>query len=114
MPLPPRIDYSGQKATITMMEFSNAPGDVIERVERGMEITVTKNGKPVAVLLPPDTVIRRDGSITGRKPLTMGLHLGGEYAELDCDYMSGPCGLSRGHAGPCAGWPSKHISATPN
>lgn len=70
MPLPAKLDYRGQKATITMMEFRNAPGDVIERVERGMEIIITKNGKPVAVLLQPETVINRDGSFTGRAPLT--------------------------------------------
>ena len=80
MPLPPKIDYSGQKATLTVTEFRSAPGDALDRVSRGMEITVTKNGRPVAVLSPPETVIDRSGKLTGRKPLTFGLDLGSEYA----------------------------------
>lgn len=80
MPLPPKIDYRGQKATVTMMEFRRAPGDAIERAERGMEITITRNGKPVAVLVPAPTVIDGRGRITGLKPLTFGIDLGGEYA----------------------------------
>lgn len=80
MPLPPKIDYSGQKATLTVTEFRSAHGDALDRVSRGMEIIVTKNGKPIAVLSPPETVIDRSGKFTGRKPLTFGVDLGGEYA----------------------------------
>jgi prevent-host-death family protein len=80
MPLPQKIRFDGQKATVTVTEFRSAPGDALDRVSRGMEITVTKNGKPVAVLSPPKTVINSDGSFTGRKPLTLGLDLGGEYS----------------------------------
>ena len=70
MPLPQKIRFDGETATITVTEFRSAPGDALDRISRGMEITITKNGKPVAVLSPPETVINRDGSFTGRAPLT--------------------------------------------
>lgn len=70
MPLPQKIRFDGETATLTVSEFRSAPGDALDRVARGMEITVTKNGRPVAVLSPPGTVINRDGSFTGRAPLT--------------------------------------------
>jgi prevent-host-death family protein len=79
MPMPPKLDYTGQKATITMMELRKSPGDVIERVERGMEVTITKNGRSVAVLVPTATVIKSNGTFIGAKPLTFKLNLGGEY-----------------------------------
>lgn len=68
MPLPQKIRFDGQAATITVSEFRAAPGDTLDRVARGMEITITKNGKPVAVPSPPETVINSDGSFTGRAP----------------------------------------------
>lgn len=71
MPLPQRIRFDGETATLTVGEFRAAPGDVLDRVSRGMEITITKNGRPVAVLSPPETTINRDGSFTGRAPLTL-------------------------------------------
>lgn len=81
MPLPQKVRFDGEAATITVSEFRSAPGDALDRVSRGMEITITKNGKPVAVLSPPETVIDRAGNIvSGRKPLTFGVDLGGEYA----------------------------------
>lgn len=70
MPLPQKIRFDGEKATLTVTEFRAQPGEVLDRVSRGMEITVTKNGRPVAVISPPDTVIHPDGSFTGRAPLT--------------------------------------------
>ena len=70
MPLPQKIRFDGETATLTVSEFRAAPGDVLDRVSRGMEITVTKNGKPVAVISPPETVVHPDGSFTGRAPLT--------------------------------------------
>lgn len=70
MPLPQKIRFDGETATITVSEFRSAPGDALDRVARGMEITITKNGKPVAVLSPPETVVNPDGSFTGRAPLT--------------------------------------------
>lgn len=71
MPLPQKIRFDGEAATITVSEFRSATGDALDRVSRGMEITITKNGKPVAVMSPPETVIQSDGSFTGRAPLTL-------------------------------------------
>lgn len=70
MPLPQKNRFDGEAVTLTVSEFRSAPGDALDRVARGMEITITKNGKPVAVLSPPETVINSDGSFTDRAPLT--------------------------------------------
>ncbi len=76
----PRKDFDGQEATITVMELRSAPGDVIDRVTHGMKIHITKNGKHVASIVPPEvTKIESDGSFTGAKPLTMGRNLGDKY-----------------------------------
>lgn len=48
----PTKDFTGQTATITMAEFRSKPGEVLDFARHGMEVTVTKNGKPVAVLGP--------------------------------------------------------------
>jgi len=69
------IDLSGTKEKITMMEFRNSPGEIMQRVSYGQEITITKNGKDVAVIMLPPTVINSDGTYVGEKPLTMGLNL---------------------------------------
>lgn len=71
----PRKDYSGQTATVTISELRSAPGDLLDRVAHGMTVQVTKNGRCVAVISPPDTVINPDGSWTGARPLTHGLRL---------------------------------------
>ena len=66
MPLP-KVDLTGQRATITMMELRANPGEVIDSVRHGLAIDIEKNGKRVAVLARSDvssdtTVIHRDGS----------------------------------------------------
>jgi prevent-host-death family protein len=46
--------------TVTMRELRNKGADVIERVERGETLTVTRNGRPVAELHP----VRQQGTNT--------------------------------------------------
>ena len=79
MPLP-KNDFRGQKATLSMMELRKQPGAAIDRVCDGLTITIEKSGKAVAVLAPSDpnvdTIIGRDGSISGSIPLTFRRPLG--------------------------------------
>lgn len=76
----PQLDFTGQVATVTVMELRAGPGDIIDRVARGLTVHITKHGRHVATLSAAPTVIHPDGSWSGAKPLTMGLKLGGEYA----------------------------------
>ncbi len=39
-------------ATVTIRELRNRGGDVIRRVEAGERVTVTRDGEPVAELVP--------------------------------------------------------------
>jgi prevent-host-death family protein len=43
-------------ATVTVRELRNQGGRVLDRVEAGDRVTVTRNGRPVAELVP---VVRR-------------------------------------------------------
>lgn len=87
MPIP-KLSFVGETVTVTMMELRSNPGEILDRVSRGLTVRVTKQGKWVATMQAPalaagadDTIIvRRDGTTEdGRKPLTFGLDLGGEY-----------------------------------
>lgn len=83
MSLPPK-DFTGQEAAVSMMELRAQPGEVIDRVAHGMTVHVNKNGKRVASIVPPadrneTTIIRRDGSIVGRVPVTFRCDLGDDY-----------------------------------
>ena len=85
MPLPKK-DYRGQRAKLSMMELRSNPGEAMDYVAHGLTIEIERNGKPVALLVPPDafgeTTVHRDGTITGEVPLTFRLHLGsGGYGE---------------------------------
>ena len=81
----PKKNYHGESATITMMEFRSAPGDAVDRASHGMTIHITKNGKIIASLGPPnksDCIIHGDGSIEGTVPVTLHRDLGnGGYGE---------------------------------
>lgn len=55
--------------------------ELLERVEAGEEITITRHGKPVARLTPltkPTTVEERRAAIAQIRELSRGLSLGGE------------------------------------
>jgi antitoxin (DNA-binding transcriptional repressor) of toxin-antitoxin stability system len=76
----PKIDLSGRRASVTMMELRANPGQVIDSVAHGLTLDIEKNGKKVAVLARSDsgsdTVIHRDGTISGAIPLTYRRNLG--------------------------------------
>lgn len=71
----PVLDFTGQEAEVTISELRAAPGDLFDRVARGLIVHVTKGGRRVATISPPETVIHTDGSWTGARPLTKGVRL---------------------------------------
>ena len=83
----PLKDFRGQKACLSLMDFRAAPGDAVDRASHGMEITLEKNGKAVAILSSVSsqsdvTTILADGSIHGQMPLTYRRNLGsGGYGD---------------------------------
>ena len=59
-------DTMGPMGDVTIRELRNHGGEVIERVQKGERITVTRSGKPVAELRPlprrgpdPETLLAR-------------------------------------------------------
>lgn len=44
----------GKDLTITMMDFRKQPGDVMDLVIQGATITVTRQGKAIAVIHSPE------------------------------------------------------------
>jgi antitoxin (DNA-binding transcriptional repressor) of toxin-antitoxin stability system len=54
-------------AQLSVSEARAILPEVLDRVERGEEITITRHGRPVAVLLRPDAVrVRRAEQVIGR------------------------------------------------
>lgn len=45
---------SGQTESITMTEFRNRPGEVIDQILQGKSFTITRAGKVVAVIHEPE------------------------------------------------------------
>jgi prevent-host-death family protein len=43
-------------STMTISEARAALPDVLDRVEKGEEVTITRHGRPVAVVVRPDTL----------------------------------------------------------
>lgn len=91
MPIP-QLSFVGETATVTMMELRMNPGEILDRVSRGLTVRITKQGKWIATMQAPSLavdsqdsiVVRPDGTTEcGRKPLTFGLDLGDEYGPVD-------------------------------
>ena len=77
----PKKDFRGEKATITMMELRKTPGEVFDRVENGMKVTVTKQGKEIGIISRGEepsgtTIVKPNGEISGEVPLTLRRNLG--------------------------------------
>jgi hypothetical protein len=49
-------DMRGQSQSMTTREFRDKAASVVELVARGMSVTIIRNGRPVAVLSPPDEI----------------------------------------------------------
>jgi antitoxin (DNA-binding transcriptional repressor) of toxin-antitoxin stability system len=49
-------------ATTTISEARAALPEILSRVEAGEEVTITRHGRPVAVLVRPDTLAARRGA----------------------------------------------------
>ncbi len=89
MPIP-KLSFVGEIATVTMMELRSNPGEILDRVSRGLEVRITKSGKWIATMKAPSLnrcsecdpiIVRKDGTTEdGRKPLTFRLNLGGEFS----------------------------------
>ncbi len=52
MPIP-KLSFIGETATVTMMELRSNPGEILDRVSRGLTVNVTKSGKWVATMRAP-------------------------------------------------------------
>ena len=44
----------GREETITLSELRACPGDVFAQVQQGKSFTVTRQGRPIAVIKPPE------------------------------------------------------------
>jgi prevent-host-death family protein len=48
------MDLTGQRETITAMDFRKTPGDILLQAQMGKVFTITKNGVAIAVLQAPE------------------------------------------------------------
>jgi antitoxin (DNA-binding transcriptional repressor) of toxin-antitoxin stability system len=56
--------YNFRMATMTVSEARAALPELLSRVEEGEEVTITRHGRPVAVLIRPDALrSRRAGAV---------------------------------------------------
>lgn len=57
----------GKDVTITMMDLRGAPGDVMDLVLQGAIVTVTRQGKPIAVIHTPEPTALELGAAARRR-----------------------------------------------
>ena len=48
------MDLTGQRETITAMDFRRAPGDVLLQAQMGKTFEITKHGVVIAILSAPE------------------------------------------------------------
>jgi hypothetical protein len=48
------MNLTGQRETITAMDFQRTPGDILLQAQLGKVFEITKNGVVIAVLSPPE------------------------------------------------------------
>lgn len=66
--------------TVGAFEAKNTLGTLLDLVERGEEVTITRHGKPVARLVAPQTAARRSSAketVERIKAMRTGVTLGG-------------------------------------
>jgi prevent-host-death family protein len=64
--------------TVTITEARAAWSNLLDAAARGEQITITRRGVPVAMLIPPITLYPdRDAAIEGLKNASRGITLGG-------------------------------------
>jgi prevent-host-death family protein len=55
--------------TISQRELRNDNADIMRRVEQGERFTVTRNGKPIAAVVPVESLPAETRRLTGREIL---------------------------------------------
>ncbi len=48
------MDLTGQRETITAMDFRRSPGDILLQAQMGKVFSVTKNGVVIAIISAPE------------------------------------------------------------
>jgi antitoxin (DNA-binding transcriptional repressor) of toxin-antitoxin stability system len=57
---------AGKEVTITMMDLRGQPGDVMDLVLQGVVVTVTRQGKTIAVIHKPEPTATELGAMVRR------------------------------------------------